>query len=164
MTKQGNIQARTLAGYKGRKVQVICEECEILRSFDGTALFEEHGDTNMPGLLADLAKAVGCERPKSGFYNRCKLHYYFTHDEWANSMGLVSRDEFEIAMGKRLADLQEWEVLTARCRCGRYGTLNRKALERKCGPEARLKDLAARLRCKECKRCDSVIEISSLPR
>ncbi|MEQ1407795.1 hypothetical protein ABK249_23010 [Neorhizobium sp. Rsf11] len=164
MTRQKKMQAAMLAEYKGRRVTVICEECEILRSFDGTALFEEHGDVSMPGLLGDLAKAVGCDRSKSGFYNRCTLHYYFTHDEWADRTGLVSREEFEIAVGKRLADLQEWEVLTARCRCGRYGTLNRKALERRCGREARLKDLAGRLRCKECKRCDSVIEISSLPR
>jgi hypothetical protein len=157
-------QADTLADHVGHKVSVICEECEILKRFDGKKLFELHGDANMPGLLETLSRSLGCERPKSGFYDRCKLVYYFTHDEWIKRTGLVSREEHEIALGKRLADLHEWEVINAHCRCGHIGRLNRKSLERKYGFQARIKELAPKLLCQDCKKYDSVIQISSLPR
>lgn len=153
-----------LSDYRGQKIKVICEECDILKTFDGDALFDEHGDANMPGLLGNLCKTLGCTRSKEGFYNRCSLVYYFTHEEWMAKSGMVSREAYEIALGKRLADLQEWEVLHGRCRCGRRGQLNKSSLARRYGPNARLKELESRLLCKECKKYDSVIDISSLPR
>ena len=160
----GAKQAATLSDYVGKKVSVICEGCEIFRHFDGGDLLAEHGDASMPGLLANLATAIGCERSTTGFYDRCKLTYYFTHKEWCERAGCVTQDEYQIALGKRLADLKEWETLNARCRCGRRGRLSRKSLERKYGSQARIKDLAPKLLCQDCKKYDSVIEISSLPR
>ena len=156
--------AATLLDYAGKRVTVICEECEVLKHFDGDKLFIKHGDHSMPGLLADLAKAVGCERPKSGYYNLCRLTYHRRFDEWAKQLGYISREQHEIALGKRLADLKEWEVLHAVCQCGRRAKLNRRALERKLGLNARIKELATKLQCKDCNEHASVIEISSLPR
>ena len=157
-------QAASLSEYRGKKVTVICEECEVLQHFDGDELFGKHGDASMPELLGELAKAVGCERPKKGYYDLCRLFYYRRLDEWVKQRGYISREQHEIELGKRLADLREWEVLKAVCQCGRRAKLNRKALERRVGSNARIKDLAAKLHCKECKRYASVIEISSLPR
>lgn len=157
-------QAATLSEYAGKKVSVICAACEILRHFEGEGLLAEHGDVSMPGLLEVISKLVGCERSTTGFYNRCTLTYYFSHREWCERSGCVTREEYQIALGKRLADLKEWETLNARCRCGRHGRLNRKSLERRYGPQSRIRELAAKLLCQECKKYDSVIEISSLPR
>lgn len=154
----------TLAHYNGKKVRVICLECDLLKTFDGTELLSEYGNTNMPGLLDDLHTRVGCVRPKTGFYNRCSLIYHIGIDEWIRRSGMVSRDDYEIALGKRLCDLKEWEVPEARCKCGRRGKLNRSSLVRKHGGDARIKDLARLVFCQVCKKYDSVIEISQLPR
>lgn len=154
----------TLAQYKGKKVRVICLDCDLLKTFDGTELLSQYGNANMPGLLDTLHTLVGCERPKAGFCNRCSLTYHIGIDEWIRRAGMVSRDDYEIALGKRLSDLKEWEVPEARCECGRRGKLNRNSLMRKHGRDARIKDLAHLVFCQGCKKYDSVIEISQLPR
>lgn len=156
--------ALTLLQHAGKKVRVICEECDLLRSFNGDELISQFGDMSMPSLLDPLRIRVGCEKPKAGIYNRCALSYYFTHDEWVREAGMVSRTEHEIALGKRICDLQEWEYLMARCQCGRRAKLNLNSLARRYGRQARLKELATKLLCQDCKKYDSVIEISSLPR
>ncbi len=83
----GAKQAATLSDYVGKKVSVICEGCEVLRHLDGGDLLAEHGDASMPSLLANLAIAVGCERSTSGFYDRCKVTYYFSHKDWCERAG-----------------------------------------------------------------------------
>jgi hypothetical protein len=157
-------QAATLLDYAGKRVTVICEECEILRHFEGDKLVAEYGDEAMPHLLADLAKGLGCDRPKVGYHNLCRLSYHRPFNTMVEELGYISKDQHEVSLGKRLSDLLAWEVLHAVCSCGRRAKLNRKALERQVGKNARIKDLAPKLHCKECKRYATLIEISTLPR
>ncbi len=157
--------AFTLASYAGKKVRVICLECDILRSFDGDRLIAEFDDSrDMPGLLDDLHARIGCSKPRVGYSGRCALTYHITHEEWVARSGMITRHEHEIALGKRLCDLLEWEFLLARCKCGRVKRLNHAALVRKVGAQTRIKELAAKLRCSGCQKADSVIEISTMPR
>lgn len=58
-------------------------------------------------ILGDLCKASGCTRSKDGFYNRCSLVSYFTHDVWMAKIGMVSREPCRIAQGKRV-DARAW--------------------------------------------------------
>jgi hypothetical protein len=62
-------QASKLLDHAGKRVTVICEGQEILRHFEGNKLLAQYGDEVMPHLLADLAKVVGCARPKTGNHN-----------------------------------------------------------------------------------------------
>lgn len=154
----------TLSLYTGKKVRVICLECDVLKTFDGSELLSEFGDVSMPSMLDPLHTKAGCVKPKTGYYGRCTMTYYFAPDEWVRRGRYVSRDDFEIALGKRLRDLKEWETLEAKCACGRSGRLNPKSLIRRYGGEARIRDLSGKLICQVCKKYDSVIEITTLPR
>lgn len=154
----------SLSHYAGKKVRVICLECDVLKTFEGSDLLSEFGDVSMPGMLDTLHTKAGCEKPKTGYYGRCTMTYYISPAEWVKRGGYVSRDEYEIALGKRLRDLKEWETLEAKCTCGRQGRLNPKSLIRRYGGDARIRDLSRKLICQDCKKYDSVIEITTLPR
>lgn len=57
-------QAASLSEYRGKKVTVICEECEVLQHFGGDELFGKHGDASMPELLGNLPKPLAASDPR----------------------------------------------------------------------------------------------------
>lgn len=101
-----------LGWHRGKKVGVICEDCELLRFYDGSELFEKYDNINMPSLLPKLAKERGCERTENSFYERCRMTYHHKPDVWARKMGYVPRDEIQ-AEDRTFGDLPEWEGLVA---------------------------------------------------
>jgi hypothetical protein len=59
-----------LSEYSDRKVGVICEECELLKYFDGSTLLEKLSDKGIPSLLEDLFDEVGCTKRPSAASSR----------------------------------------------------------------------------------------------
>ena len=144
------MSARTrLADYKGAKLAVICEDCELLKNLDGDALLAEFGEAELPSILMPLAKSLGCQRTENNFNNRCRLHYHFSPDEWAKRMGYINpkeRQDGEL----RFSDLSRWHRLYVHCNCGRKSQLDRERLERSLGKDASIADAVTKLVCKKC--------------
>jgi len=138
-----------LVEYKGDKVAVICEDCEIFRKLDGDALLAEYGEVDMPSILMPVAKSFGCKHTENNFSDRCRLHYHHSPDEWAKRMGYINpkeRKDGEL----RFSDLSQWHRLYVHCCCGRKGELDRSRLERTLGKNALIADAAQKLVCKKC--------------
>ncbi len=142
--------ARTkLVDYKGDRVAVICEDCELLRNLDGDALLAEYGEAELPSILVPIAKSFGCKRTENNFADRCRLHYHFSPDEWAKRMGYINpkeRKDGEL----RFSDLSRWHTLYVHCSCGRKSEADRERLERSLGKDALIADAARKLVCKKC--------------
>ncbi|MFF0919074.1 hypothetical protein ACFYE8_05155 [Rhizobium leguminosarum] len=139
-----------LGWHRGKKVGVICEDCELLRFYDGSELFEKYDNINMPSLLPKLAKERGCERTENSFYERCRMTYHHKPDVWARKMGYVPRDEIQ-AEDRTFGDLPEWEGLVAFCRnadCKRKESLDRWALQKRLGKDTKISAIGPRLKCK----------------
>ncbi|RKD61575.1 hypothetical protein [Rhizobium sp. WW_1] len=138
-----------LAEYKGDKVAVICEDCELLKNLDGDALLAEYGEVEMPSILMPIARSFGCKRTENSFYDRCRLHYHHSPQEWAQMMGYINpreRKENEL----RFSDLSRWHRLYVHCNCGRKSEADRERLERSVGKDAMIADAVRKLVCKKC--------------
>ncbi|MGO7673870.1 hypothetical protein ACC817_28620 [Rhizobium ruizarguesonis] len=142
---------RSLESYAGKRVGVICEECEILKFFNGDELIARFGNTPMPSLLAMLAKEnLGCQRTENKYYERCKLTYHHSPEEWARRRGYVNPEETRKG-DRALGDLAEWEGLVAFCRsadCKRKQSLDRWALQKRLGKDTKISAIGPRLKCK----------------
>lgn len=63
------------------RIWVICEDCELLRSFDGNAVKAEFIAAPAPSPLRMIAqRLIGCPKSKEDFGPRCRLSYYWTFD------------------------------------------------------------------------------------
>ncbi|MGV1951653.1 hypothetical protein ACQZ44_12555 [Agrobacterium vitis] len=143
------------------RVGVICEECEILRLFDGKALLAEYGDRPMPSFLRTIAEEkIHCQKPWEGFSGRCRLTYYRTASQRPDD----NKSDHRQALTRR--DIRSWEMVVAGCRkCKNVAELPRYKLERMCDPETPLIALIPRLKCSRCdSRGESFISIVKLPR
>ena len=139
-----------LSGHAGKTVDVICEECEILKRLDREALFAKYGDINMPALIPEIGRSLGCKRVGNTFYDTCKLHYHFSPGEWAKRMGYIDPNARKDDAA-RFSDLMEWHRLFAHCRsCDRKTPIDRERLERSVGVDACVADAAKLLKCKKC--------------
>ncbi|MDK4704345.1 hypothetical protein PH562_18980 [Rhizobium sp. CNPSo 4062] len=138
-----------LADYKGAKLAVICEDCELLKNLDGDALLAEFGEAELPSILMPLAKSLGCQRTENNYYDRCKLHYHFSPDEWAKRMGYINPKERKDE-DLRFSDLSRWHRLYVHCNCGRKSQLDRERLERSLGSDASIANAVRKLVCKKC--------------
>ncbi len=145
VTSSGNM----LADHKGETVDFICEDCEILKRLKPSVLLEEHGNQTMPSLPALVAKSLGCKRVENAFYDRCKMHFHFSPDEWAKRMGYINPKERKDE-DLRFSDLSRWHRLYVHCNCGRKSQLDRERLERSLGSDASIADAARKLVCKKC--------------
>jgi len=139
-----------LKSYAGKRVGVICEECEILKFFEGDALIAKHGNVPMPTLLEILAKEnLGCQRTENKYYERCKLIYHHSPEEWARRRGYVKPEDTK---GDRaLGELAEWEGMVAFCgdpKCKRKQPLDRWALQKRLGKQTKISTIGPRLKCK----------------
>jgi hypothetical protein len=102
-----------LKSYTGKRVGVICEDCAILKFFDGDDLIAKHGNAPMPSLLPTLAQEdLGCQRTENKYYERCKLTYHHSPEEWERRRGYVKAEEARKG-GRAIGDLAEWEGLVA---------------------------------------------------
>ncbi|MBB3288142.1 MULTISPECIES: hypothetical protein [unclassified Rhizobium] len=138
-----------LADHKGETVDFICEDCEILKRIKPATLLEEHGNQTMPSLLSLVAKSLGCKRTENAFYDRCKMHFHFSPDEWARRMGYID-PKAQKKDTLSFSDLREWHRLYAHCPCGRKSEVEPKRLEKVLGTRAPIADAARLLRCKKC--------------
>ncbi|OJY66471.1 hypothetical protein [Rhizobium sp. 60-20] len=138
-----------LADYKGETIDFICEDCEILKRIKPAALMEEHGNLSMPSLPALVAKSLGCKRTESTVYNRCKMHYHFSPDEWAKRMGYVNPQEHR-KDALLFSDLREWHRLYAHCSCGRKSEIDAVKLKKALGEDAPVSGASSVLRCRKC--------------
>jgi len=148
-TEHAESPPNMLADHKGETVDVICEDCEILRRLNREALLAEYGNLGMPSLLSPVAKSLGCTRTDTAFSNRCRLHFHFSPDEWAKRMGYIdpkARKNDAVVF----SDLREWHRLYAHCTCGRKTEVERLRLEKILGKDAPVSDAAQLLRCKKC--------------
>lgn len=142
-------------------VGVICEECEILKLFDGKALLAEYGDRPVPVFLRTIAQEkIHCQKPWEGFSRRCRLTYYRTTaqrptDEKTDSRKALTR-----------LDIRSWEMVVAGCpKCKNVAELPCFKLEKMCQPETPLVSLIPRLKCSRCgTRGKSFISVMKLPR
>lgn len=140
-----------LNSYKGKRIGVICEDCEILKFFEGDALIAKRGNVPMPTLLQTLAKEdLGCQRIENKYYERCKLVYHHSPEEWARRRGYV-KPEGARKGDRTLGDLAEWEGMVAFCGnvdCKRKRPLDRWALQKRLGKETKISSIGPRLKCK----------------
>ncbi|MBY3067478.1 hypothetical protein HFO74_29345 [Rhizobium laguerreae] len=140
-----------LKSYAGKRVGVICEECEILKFFDGDELIARFGNVPMPSLLAVLAKEnLECHRTENRYYDRCRLTYHHSPEEWARRHGYVKPEDAQ-KRDRALGDLAEWEGLVAFCKnadCKRKRPLDRWALQKRLGKDTKISAIGPRLKCK----------------
>ncbi|MGO6667966.1 hypothetical protein ACCS43_21785 [Rhizobium ruizarguesonis] len=140
-----------LKSYAGKRVGVICEECEILKFFDGDELIARFGNFPMPSLLAMLAREnLECHRTENRYYDRCRLTYHHSPEEWARRHGYV-KPEHAPKVDHVLGDLAEWEGLVAFCKnadCKRKRPLDRWALQKRHGKDTKISAIGPRLKCK----------------
>ncbi|QYA12110.1 hypothetical protein [Rhizobium sp. AB2/73] len=138
-----------LADHKGETVDFICEDCEILKRLKSSALLEEYGNQTMPSLPDLVAKSLGCKRTENAFYDRCKMHFHFSPEEWAKRMGYIdpkARKKDTLTF----SDLREWHRLYAQCSCGRRTEVEQIKLEKVLGKSAPIADAKNLLRCRKC--------------
>ncbi len=143
------------------KIWVICEDCEILRSFDGKAVKAEFTATPAPSPLRLIAqKLIGCPKSKEDFGPRCRMSYYWTFEE------RTEKAAQEEASGVRVLDLRSWEVVVAGCgSCKHVTELPRWKLVKMVGGNTTLQELQPRLKCRKCgEKGGSYITIAKLPR
>jgi hypothetical protein len=145
VTSSGNM----LADHKGETVDFICEDCEILKRLKPSVLLEEHGNQTMPSLPALVAKSLGCKRVENAFYDRCKMHFHFSPDEWAKLRGYIDPKEHRKDT-LAFSDLREWHRLYAHCSCGRKSEVEPKRLEKVLGKSAPISDASNLLKCRKC--------------
>ncbi len=138
-----------LADHKGETVDFICEDCEILKRFKPSALLDEHGNQTMPSLPPLVAKSLGCKRVENAFYDRCKMHFHFSPDEWAKRMGYID-PKAQKRDALAFSDLREWHRLYAHCSCGRKSEVEPKRLEKVLGKSASISDASRLLKCRKC--------------
>ncbi|EJB02862.1 hypothetical protein Rleg9DRAFT_1676 [Rhizobium leguminosarum bv. trifolii WSM597] len=140
-----------LKSYAGKRVGVICEECEILKFFEGDALIAKHGNVPMPTLLETLAKEnLGCQRTENKYYERCKLTYHHSPEEWARRRGYVKPEDAR-KDDRAIGELAEWEGMVAFCgdpKCKRKQPLDRWALQKRLGKHTKISTIGPRLKCK----------------
>jgi len=145
-----------------KKIWVICEDCELLRSFDGNAIKTEFAATPAPSPLRMIAqKLIGCPKSKEDFGPRCRMSYYWTSEE--RSAKAAQKEE---SAGVRVFDLRSWEVVVAGCgSCKHVTELPRWKLLKMVGGNMPLKELQPRLKCRKCgEKGGSYITIAKLPR
>lgn len=140
-----------LNSYKGKRVGIICEDCEILKFFDHDELIARFGNTPMPSLLAMLAREnLECHRTENKYYDRCRLTYHHSPEEWARRHGYVKPDKARKG-DRTLGDLAEWEGMVAFCGnadCKRKRPLDRWALQKRLGKTMKILAIGPRLKCK----------------
>ena len=122
-------------------------------------LMAKYGDTAMPTLISSIAHdLVGCTKERSGFYNRCKMHYY------NDPAGLVANHNRKYVV--KLEDLCSSEIVVGKCRyCGHVSNLERWRVSKVTKPGMTLDDLKKLLRCKKCNhKGDVELTIAKLPR
>jgi hypothetical protein len=70
-----------LSRFQGRKIEVECPACGMVRQYDGDAMIHRVRETlgmrdiTMPHLLSVIARAEGCSRVENTWYDRCGLIY-----------------------------------------------------------------------------------------
>ncbi len=138
-----------LADEKRETVDFICEDCEILKRIKPSVLLKEYGNLTMPSLPPLVAKSLGCTRTENTFYDRCKMHFHFSADEWAKRMGYINPKE-KRKEALLFSDMREWHRLYAHCSCGRKSEIDKGALEKALGKDAPISDASAVLRCRKC--------------
>jgi hypothetical protein len=144
-----------------KRIWVICEDCQLLRMFEGERVREEFANTTDISPLAMISRnLVKCPKPMSGYYDRCRMTYYRTFDE------RVSEKAAEAGAGVRIADLRSWEVVVAGCgSCKHVTQLPRWRLLKMVDGQTTLDNLRPRLKCQKCgERGGSYITIAKLPR
>ena len=146
-----------LSELAGEQIVVMCVECELLRKMDQAELMGRFRDAPMPVLLDHIAEMIGCEKERTGLYNRCRLHYYH------HPAGKVANQNNKQSLS--LSSLCSWHVIVAACRCGHISHLEQSRIKRVLTPDITLDDLKTRLRCEKCKRKgDVTCTIAKLPR
>ncbi|MBY4613640.1 hypothetical protein [Rhizobium redzepovicii] len=140
-----------LKSHAGKRVGVICEDCEILKFFEGDALIAKHGNVPLPTLLETIAKEdLGCQRIENKYYERCKLTYHHSPEEWARRRGYVKPEDAR-KDDRAIGELAEWEGMVAFCgdpKCKRKQPLDRWALQKRLGKHAKISTIGPRLKCK----------------
>lgn len=152
-----------LEWHRGKKIGVICEQCELLKFFEGEELFAKHGNYHVPSLRSVLAAELGCKRTENSFYDRCQLTFYYTHDEWAELNGYKRPDPPKGTM-RAIGELEEWEGLIAICPgCRTQRTLDHRALRKRLGKSTVIASIEPRLKC-QCGRRGARIVIGHMSR
>ncbi|TXH82813.1 MAG: hypothetical protein E6Q77_05645 [Rhizobium sp.] len=125
----------------------------MAKNYSVNSMLDVLGDISVKSLPDVVSKAVGCPHFAKTGWDRCKMapaYDAFLKLEWSPEV-LVPRGYLELG-DTTLGAISEWQILHAKCRCGRLRWINRRNLLAKFGPDARTKPLEKLLKCRRCER------------
>lgn len=142
-----------LSQHKDETANFYCSRCGIKKHYDVNSMLSVLGDISVDSLPDVVSKAVGCLHFAKVGWDRCRMapmYKPFAKLEWAPE---VKIPRGYMALGDRtLGQIQEWEVVFGKCRCGWLHYVSVKTLARKFGPEKKTLELEPLLKCRRCER------------
>ncbi len=143
-----------LSYHKDETACFWCPRCRISKNYDVNSMLQVLGDISVRSLPDVVSKAVGCPHFAKTGWDRCKMAplpgMAFHKVEWSPEVK-IPRGYLRLE-DTTLGAISEWQSLHAKCRCGHLRWIDRKALLRKFGADARTKDLEKLLKCRRCKK------------
>ena len=142
-----------LSSHKGETACFRCPKCRIEKNYTVDSMLEVLGDISVPSLPDVVSKAVGCKDFAKVGWDRCRMApawQAFHKLEWAPE---VQVPRGYLPLGDRtLGGISEWEIVFAKCRCGRIHYIDVRALARKYGKEAKTLEIEPLLKCRRCEK------------
>jgi transcription elongation factor Elf1 len=142
-----------LSSHKDEIACFNCPKCGKSKNYDVNSMLKVLGDISVKSLPDVVSKAAGClDHAKTG-WDRCKMApawRAFQKIKWSPEVK-IPRGYLELG-DTTVGRISEWQILHAKCCCGWLRYVDRGALLRRYGAEARTKDLERRLKCRRCEK------------
>ena len=143
-----------LSRYMNYVISCSCDRCNFKSARPVRDVIDDHGEIATDELTAAMAAWLGCERDPEALRHGCELRVVVVPPVKRSGPTVLApralrRWKAAVAPDRTtLAELHEWDLLYAFCRCGHGQWLNHKDLRKQFGSDATLGELRPRLKCR----------------
>lgn len=143
-----------LSSYMSYVISCSCARCNLRSERPVREVIDVHGEIAADEITAAMAAWLGCEKDPEALRSGCELRVVVVPPAKSGEQTVLApralrRWKAAVASDRiTLAELQEWDLLYAFCRCGHGQWLNHKDLRKQFGSDATLGELRPRLKCR----------------